>query len=633
VGRRLTLWPVHYANYVDKTWQQRLIISPSVALAAVNTVSNFALAIAIGHGVAIAWWRKALKGATVADLHHSWTFSASVFDVLTAGRRFNLIALTALTAKLALLDNLLLQQSAKNFAGTFTQHKATLVYPIVQKLSNNWAGEFTPNGTAGFITGNFSQVLRDYTTYGDSVGFFRGDYYELLDSHCIGRCTAIFPGFGVKVTCDPVKRSQNYTVSKQRMFEIARSQEAFENWERPLTNSSNLNATQPAPSSPVWTDYPELLTVESYAMVKGDEYMSDTFNESGTIYNGTKSTKSQIVLHSRWAEMSVAKNSTDNESCTSQIASRYCYLSPASVNYPVEITNASFTDSKGKPQAGSQYAANGIQMVSNPYDFQNSAEDSYFGSSTTSSSTEGFNTVMDGGQVMGFQVAKEYHYDPSFDSNIQGIAYAMSSLFDTESSVAYMNGTGFYQSDDDANSLLGSWYIPYLDRDRERTSCSIKIPDPTNWILSQVDSILFRASVYSAMTATVYNATTNETTFSNGAIAHSNNATIMADTLIYESDPRFWIPAILLVFICIMCVLPSYWGFWELGRKVTLGPMEIAGAFQAPVLHHPAVASGGEVNILLKEVGKRKVRYGEVEGMGRLAVAEPEAVKRPTRRV
>jgi hypothetical protein len=54
--------------------------------------------------------------------------------------------------------------------------------------------------------------------------------------------------------------------------------------------------------------------------------------------------------------------------------------------------------------------------------------------------------------------------------------------------------------------------------------------------------------------------------------------------------------------------------------------MEIASAFQAPVLHHPAVATGGEVDRLLKEVGAKKVRYGEVEG--RLGVAEPGTVKK-----
>jgi hypothetical protein len=59
--------------------------------------------------------------------------------------------------------------------------------------------------------------------------------------------------------------------------------------------------------------------------------------------------------------------------------------------------------------------------------------------------------------------------------------------------------------------------------------------------------------------------------------------------------------------------------------------MEIASAFQAPVLDHPDVATrGGEVEILLQEVGGRQVRYGEMEGSGRLAVAQLGEVKKLT---
>ena len=56
--------------------------------------------------------------------------------------------------------------------------------------------------------------------------------------------------------------------------------------------------------------------------------------------------------------------------------------------------------------------------------------------------------------------------------------------------------------------------------------------------------------------------------------------------------------------------------------------MEIASAFQAPVLEHRAVATGGEVDILLKEMGQTKLRYGVVAGSGRLGVAHPEEVNK-----
>lgn len=49
-------------------WKGSAQLTPSIALALVNTVTNLALVVAIGQGIAIAWWRKALLGATVEDV-------------------------------------------------------------------------------------------------------------------------------------------------------------------------------------------------------------------------------------------------------------------------------------------------------------------------------------------------------------------------------------------------------------------------------------------------------------------------------------------------------------------------------------------------------------------------------------
>jgi hypothetical protein len=86
------------------------------------------------------------------------------------------------------------------------------------------------------------------------------------------------------------------------------------------------------------------------------------------------------------------------------------------------------------------------------------------------------------------------------------------------------------------------------------------------------------------------------------------------------------IGALATMVFCILCVLPSYWGFWQLGRKVTLGPIEIASALGAPVLQQPHTRAG-DVDILLKEVGGRQVRYGEVDETGRLGLADANSVR------
>ncbi|KAI5193565.1 hypothetical protein AUEXF2481DRAFT_25207 [Aureobasidium subglaciale EXF-2481] len=98
----------------------------------------------------------------------------------------------------------------------------------------------------------------------------------------------------------------------------------------------------------------------------------------------------------------------------------------------------------------------------------------------------------------------------------------------------------------------------------------------------------------------------------------------------YMTNRGFMYGAIASIIVCIMCVLPSYYGYWQLGRVVTLGPFEIANAFHAPVLDHPAVANAG-VKDLIREVGNRQVKYGEMihhDAPGRLAVAEPESFRR-----
>ncbi len=58
------------------TWPQR--IAPNVVLSMINAISSLALTLAVSEGVAIAWWRLAMQGSTVAQLHHQWELSSGL---------------------------------------------------------------------------------------------------------------------------------------------------------------------------------------------------------------------------------------------------------------------------------------------------------------------------------------------------------------------------------------------------------------------------------------------------------------------------------------------------------------------------------------------------------------------------
>jgi ABC-type phosphate transport system permease subunit len=65
-GQYQQQWPAHQQwDMLSEKWKKKTQVAPHVLLAIVNTITNVALAIAIGHGVAIAWWRRVLKGSTI----------------------------------------------------------------------------------------------------------------------------------------------------------------------------------------------------------------------------------------------------------------------------------------------------------------------------------------------------------------------------------------------------------------------------------------------------------------------------------------------------------------------------------------------------------------------------------------
>lgn len=112
----------------QSTWPEK--ITPNVILAGINAFANIMLAIAIGQGVAIAWWRKVVHGATVTDLHHSWGFSTSMVSLVKGWKYLNFIALAALAAKLAIIDSILLQRALQTYLASDPARNVTILAPL-----------------------------------------------------------------------------------------------------------------------------------------------------------------------------------------------------------------------------------------------------------------------------------------------------------------------------------------------------------------------------------------------------------------------------------------------------------------------------------------------------------------------
>jgi hypothetical protein len=123
--------------------------------------------------------------------------------------------------------------------------------------------------------------------------------------------------------------------------------------------------------------------------------------------------------------------------------------------------------------------------------------------------------------------------------------------------------------------------------------------DPTDYMINQMRQIAFRTSLQAAKdNATASNATQT--------IRYGGTSAVT----IYKTDFTLIGIASALNLLTIMAIIPIYRGWWELGRKFSLSPLEIARAFDAPLLRK--AESNATWREIARKVGNRNVTYGEI---------------------
>jgi hypothetical protein len=83
------------------------------------------------------------------------------------------------------------------------------------------------------------------------------------------------------------------------------------------------------------------------------------------------------------------------------------------------------------------------------------------------------------------------------------------------------------------------------------------------------------------------------------------------ELVVYHTTWSIAAAAIAVSILGVVSTLPLYWGWWRLGRSVTLSPLEIAKAFGAPLLS--GVNSNATAEEMAMQTGNLAVRYGTVK--------------------
>jgi hypothetical protein len=301
---------------------------------------------------------------------------------------------------------------------------------------------------------------------------------------------------------------------------------------------------------------------------------------------------------------------TGNGSCPGTLTRRQCEIRPAVVQYPVTV----MTPSKQELLGGNivthvKFYEKANYTLNAPLDMQQ----------------------IDKLEVLEYVDLEEYFGNIS---TVGGLTYVLNNLYGSSVNLtreqetdwnivtrgSQAQTTFFAENDQETFSRC------YYDIDRPG------MDDPAIEILRKINTLGFVAGLYwKGQPTTLVGA--------RPAAGMANQTTETSVTGIveeYTTNYGYMAGAIVATFVTVFLVLPVYWGFWQLGRKVTLGPLEIANAFNAPVIA-PTKTKGhhGDFDEVLQEVGKRRVQYGQLLDAppGQMGIAEPHRVARPSYRV
>jgi hypothetical protein len=145
--------------------------------------------------------------------------------------------------------------------------------------------------------------------------------------------------------------------------------------------------------------------------------------------------------------------------------------------------------------------------------------------------------------------------------------------------------------------------LPYFYMENEQNtnltiSCQMTFTDPTDDILATFNEIMFRISLAAFASS------------SNTSLATNYTLAAEEPVIRYESRYIYLVAATFISLLACCAVLPTFNGFWKLDRPFSLSPIEIANAFDAPLLRLPAADNLDlPVETLIKRVGSTEVQY------------------------
>jgi hypothetical protein len=542
-------------NVSSSRWTQKL--QPSIIIQGLNSASNLCLALAIAEGVAIAWWRKALKGATVAELHQSWAYSTSFSSIARHFWALDAIALAALATKLAIVDGVLFQRATSTYTTQDPARNVTILGAAAQTFPET--GYVVAEGFGAqtdcncFMIGDtYTKTVDDWET---SNGFFK-DFEQLFPS-CDGICYTHVDAIGFEIDCQKSSNHSNYATG--------------------AIDAYNAHKLDGSGDSSQWTNLP-------------------IFNSSfGMVYPSASQAYPSLNLDLLYFD-SDNPYDPNSASCPGTITNVHCTMRPALVRYPVTVVN--YTNA---------HISNGVSIGGRPHDNSNTASPPIPNYSYTNKQAEGFT-------VLSYLNPTDQNIVNS-TTQLGGMANALSQFMSSSAAITYNGGSLWGLQQKGILSQAMMFGPPNMG------SCDCSFHDALSTLVSSVNQLAFLTAtdlidrpaadaVSAGKEVTVVGVHDNTTT----SFQPIPQTIEIRDVIHYRTHYLFMGLGVASMVGCILLILPAFWRYGDLGRDVTLGPFEVASAFRAPMLE---TGQGDEaaknLDELIAKVGEKRVQFGFVE--------------------
>lgn len=541
-----------------KDWPfTRFPIQPNVLVNIANQFQNLGLITFVTQGLAIAWWRRAMRGSSLSTLHRNHAYSYSFYSIITSGKHFNIVALAALMTKFAVIDSTLFQKATKTIVTQQVDYKNVT---MTGWMETNWPAHMggVPGETGAIKTVDtvWARVLNAYNgkIANGKVHDIPGANATFFDCPFRQECSGKFKALGFSFDCNTTATDVNYGLQQQTQFGGVES------------------------SYPVWN----IEFAPSWA-TDAKPYASIDMN--------------MLYVNSHAG--------SSHHDCPGTLTQRTCSLRPAVVEYPVTVMVPSAEELKG---------GNIVTHVK------------FF----TDNISHPIGEPLLGPQIDQLEYLSHTDLPERFNetSTVGALAYVMNNLYASSANLTFRDDWDIDLRGSQAQTLF---YADMSTEHSHRCNYNIDRPgldDPLIELLRKINTLSFVSALYLLnQPQTPVSARAKL-----GMQSQSALSSVTGIVEEYSTDFAYVAGALVATFVTILLVLPVYWGFWKLGRKVTLGPLEIANAFNAPIIR-PENVRGHHADFehVLHEVGSRRVRYGQLKDAppGSMGIAEPECVEKP----